>query len=203
MKSFKTLSGITLLSIALPVFAFAQDATVTQTPSTTTYNASCASSAVIAQENSIQALQDTFAASMKTAAMARRDALAAAYLNTDATARATAIQAAQDTFRTAEQAARKTQGDAMKTLQDSFKKTMDGCGAQLQKPEMMEGGDGKDNQDHQQITKNNTPKKTPIQKEKKGGKNDKKDKKAPKKMMQPNQDIQNTRPVDNTTTPQQ
>lgn len=111
------------------------------TPTTSvTYNPTCASAAVVAQENSMQTIRDTFETSMKTAAATRRDALAAAYLKTDATERATAIKAAMDAFRTAQQAAEKTRKDAEKTLMDSFKTTMQGCG--VTGKEMMKMGEG-------------------------------------------------------------
>jgi hypothetical protein len=153
MKISKKVSGsILVLSLLLPVAVFAENnggnmmtpcrggalfnfmtgekcaASTTTTTPTVAYNASCASAAVIAEENSLQALRDTFNASMKTASMARRDALSAAFANTDATARATALKAAWDAFQTAQKAAQQTMMTSEKTLMQSFKTTMAGCG---------------------------------------------------------------------------
>lgn len=103
---------------------------------TVAYNPSCASAAVIAQENSMQTIRETFEASMKTAVTLRRDALGAAYLLTDVSARQAAIKTARDAFRSAQQTAEKTRKDAEKALMDSFKTTMQGCGV---RGEMMQG----------------------------------------------------------------
>ncbi len=141
----KTIFFVLAVLLIIPMMTFAEDGndnsnnedsgnhsslTDTTTPPVP-YDGACASSAVIAHANAIQTLVDTQQASIKTAATTRRDALGAAYLLTDATARMTAIQAAQTAFKTAKMAADTTFATAAKTENQSFKTAMTACGASI------------------------------------------------------------------------
>ena len=78
---------------------------------------------------------------MKAASATRRDALAAAYLLTDATQRDTALKAARDAFQTTQKAADQAAQASEKTLADGFKTTMQGCGVMLP-PQGQNGKEG-------------------------------------------------------------
>ena len=114
---------------------------------TVTYDGTCASSAVIAHEDTQQSIAETRQASMKVAVTTHRDALGAAYLLSDKTARNTAIKAANDVFTTSQKSADKTAMDASKVENDSFKTVMNGCGANLPPPirDQMDNQNGPNN----------------------------------------------------------
>ena len=82
---------------------------------------------------------------MKAASATRRDALAAAYLLTDATQRDTALKAARDAFQTTQKAADQAAQASEKTLADGFKTTMQGCGVMLPPQGQRGKEDGRDN----------------------------------------------------------
>lgn len=95
------------------------------------YDGACASGAVIEHENAQQTIVEARQASMKTAVLARRDALGAAYLLTDRTARDTAIKSAHGAFIAAQKTADKTAMEASKIEHKSFIVKMKECGAVL------------------------------------------------------------------------
>lgn len=135
MKNFFVLS--LMVGLMSPLLTFAQTDQVVNTtlPPTPTlvevYNGVCASSAVIAHEDTQQSIIETRQASLKSAVVARRDALSAAYLLSDKTARDTAIKSAHSEFLTAQKLADKIAMDALKAENESFRVTMKSCGATL------------------------------------------------------------------------
>ena len=144
MNTFKKVSSVALMCALLaPAVSFAETSTgtVEANPIKVTYNPSCASATVIAQENSMQSLQDAFQATMKTNSATRRDALAAAFLKTDSTERQAALKAAHDVSQTAEDTARKAMMVSIKTLTDSFKTTMQACGVGMMMNDQKPGDD--------------------------------------------------------------
>jgi len=135
MKKFLVFS--LMLGLVSPLLTFAQtDQTAETSVSTTSavvaaYNGTCASNAVIAHENNQQTIIEARQASMKVAAVARRDALGVAYLLTDVASRNKAIKNAHNDFLNAQKIADKTAMNAAKAENESFRNTMKGCGAIL------------------------------------------------------------------------
>lgn len=126
-----------MFSLVLPLLVSAQtdqinNTAVSSSPSmAVVYDGTCASGAVIEHENVQQTIVETRQASMKTAVLARRDALGAVYLLTDKTARNTAIKATHEAFLTAQKTADRTAMDASKIEHKSFIAKMRKCGAVL------------------------------------------------------------------------
>lgn len=142
-----------LMSLILPVTIFAEQngendtSTATQVPPVViAYDGVCASKAVIAHEDAQQAIVKARQSSMNSAAVIRRDSLAAAYLLTDKTARDLAIKAAFDIFMTTQKASEKTAKEASMLENKSFMTAMMACGV-MQPPkniDQMGNGDGSD-----------------------------------------------------------
>ncbi len=153
MKKFIILSS--MLGLVLPFTMFAEDTVpklnVAIPPIVTTYNGTCASNAVIAYENSQQAIFDTKQASIKAAALTRRDALSAAYVLTDEVKRNTTIRSVYDAFLLSQKNADLIARDALKIQRGLFTTTMQGCGALLPDPtrDQMENQNYQDNNNNE------------------------------------------------------
>ena len=92
-------------------------------------------------------------ASINSAAVARRDSLAAAFLLTDRTAREAAIKAAHNVFMAAQKTADKTAQDASMLENKSFKAAMMTCGA-MQPPKTRDQMENEDEVDEDSSVKN-------------------------------------------------
>ncbi len=129
-----------MLGLVSPLLTFAQidqvsDTSVTLTPSVVVvYDGTCASNAVITHENNQQTIVETRQSVMKIAVATRRDALSAAYLLSDKTARDNAIKTAHNAFIETQKSTDKTAMDASKLENKSFDSIMKACGAKLPPP---------------------------------------------------------------------
>lgn len=114
------------------------------------YDGQCASTAVIAHENSKLAIIKTRQSSLNSATETRRDALGVAYLLTDQAQRFIAIKAALDAFKLSQKNANQIAKDALKTENEAFKIAVVKCGANLSHDQI----DNEDNSGDNEIGSN-------------------------------------------------
>jgi hypothetical protein len=107
--------GMLMITIATPASA------------ARTINLQCMQLAVVQRETSLLSADETYYNSVRTAKIARKDALNIAWTITDKNQRKTAIKHAEDNFRNAERIARKAFKDLEKQIKSSFKTQSKTC----------------------------------------------------------------------------
>ncbi len=114
-----------LVAIAMPVFA---QTTPTTAPSKGKIDTACMQSTVDKRDSALITAVDTFGTAVKTALQTRKDALKAAWGNTDVKARRSAIKAAWNTYAATSRDARKALSNSRKGIWKQFYADRKVCG---------------------------------------------------------------------------
>lgn len=131
MKNFKLTIIGAMAAATILASASAQNATgtvATTTNATTTIKIVCMQTAVEKRETAIIAAHDAFSVAMKNALVARKQALVAAWGNTDKDARKQARKTAWSSFKTSSQAAHNAMREARKAVWSTFEADAKVCG---------------------------------------------------------------------------
>ena len=137
-KALYALAAVSLLAMALPVIA--------QTPppppgrTAQTVDVACIQAAIDKRDNAIITAVDTFHDAAKSALQTRRDALKAAWGNTDRDVRRAAIKAAWESYRNSLRSARKALRESRRSAWSQFAADRKACGRGAQADDRTGGG---------------------------------------------------------------